>query len=165
MRFLLAPAGGGINHVRTVVYARPHGAIREESPDTTGQDSRRKPGHGASRDGKCHRKQTAPRGVRVKRWGKSPPLRGRPRRHGKPNPVQDKQGPSSGRPPRTRVVAPPQGGSARSEKWTRRGSVRAAPDRIRLTVCDSEDEGPGGDARPFPFRPQRRDGQRWVIGT
>ena len=32
---------------------------REESPDTTGQDSRRKPGRGASRDGKCHREQTA----------------------------------------------------------------------------------------------------------
>ncbi len=31
------------------------------------------PGHCSNSDGKCHRKQTAPKGVRVKRWGKSPP--------------------------------------------------------------------------------------------
>jgi len=29
----------------------------------------------------------------MKRWGKSPPPQGRPRGHGKPNPVQDEQGP------------------------------------------------------------------------
>ena len=38
---------------------RIRAACREESPDTTGQDSRRKPGRGESRDGKCHREQTA----------------------------------------------------------------------------------------------------------
>ena len=81
----------------TVIHPHSHVARREESPDTTGQDSRRKSGHGSNRDGQCHRKQTAVPAretVRVKRWGKSPPLRGRPRRHGKPNPVQDEQGPS-----------------------------------------------------------------------
>jgi len=45
-------------------------------------------------DGKCRRKQTAPpRGVRVKRWGKSPPPGGQPKGHDKPNPVQGQQGP------------------------------------------------------------------------
>jgi len=81
---------------RTVIHPHSHVARREESPDTIGQDSRRKSGHGSNRDGQCHRKQTAVPAretVRVKRWGKSPPLQGRPRRHGKPNPVQDKQGP------------------------------------------------------------------------
>lgn len=34
--------------------------------------------------GKCHRKQTAGQPVRVKRWGKSPPLAWRHARHGKP---------------------------------------------------------------------------------
>ena len=47
-------------------------------------------------DGKCHRKQTAsasqePR-VRVKRWGKSPPLQAQARRHGKPHRVQGQIG-------------------------------------------------------------------------
>lgn len=42
--------------------------------------------------GKCHRKQTAPSGVRVKRWGKSPPLQAQARRHGKPHRVQGQIG-------------------------------------------------------------------------
>ena len=43
------------------------------------------PGRGAlHHDGKCHRKQTASREVRVKRWGKSPPRRWQHGRHGKP---------------------------------------------------------------------------------
>ncbi len=37
--------------MRTVIHVRSRGVIREESPDTTGQDSRRKSGHDASRDG------------------------------------------------------------------------------------------------------------------
>lgn len=40
-------------------HTHPRVARREESPDTKGQDSRRKPGRGESRDGKCHREQTA----------------------------------------------------------------------------------------------------------
>ncbi len=42
-------------------------------------------------NGKCHRKQTArrQRWVRVKRRGKSPPLRPQGRRHDKPHAVQD----------------------------------------------------------------------------
>ena len=40
-------------------HTHPRDESREESPDTKGQDSRRKPGHDESRDGKCHRKQTA----------------------------------------------------------------------------------------------------------
>ena len=52
------------------------------------------------RDGQCHRKQTArtPRGVRVrvKRCGKSAPLRRQRRRHGKPHTEQDQIGNESG---------------------------------------------------------------------
>ncbi len=47
-------------------------------------------------DGKCHREYTATHsqgwGVRVKRWGKSPPPQEQSRGHGKPRPVQDQIG-------------------------------------------------------------------------
>src|SRR5204862_862611 len=56
-------------------------------------------GHAARRaDGKCHRENTAlysskeRRRVRVKRWGKSPPLQAQARRHGKPHRVQGQIG-------------------------------------------------------------------------
>ena len=48
-------------------------------------------------DGKCHRNLDRPGlgnegGVRVKRWGKSPPLQAQARRHGKPHRVQGQIG-------------------------------------------------------------------------
>ena len=43
-------------------------------------------------EGKRHRKHTAPAGVRVKRWGKSPPRPWRQGRHGKPRRSQDRIG-------------------------------------------------------------------------
>ena len=67
--------------------------------------------HPAQAEGKCHRKQTAPRcaelvsvsGVRVKGWGKSPPGLRRRGPHGKPRQEQDRiggvYGPSSARAP------------------------------------------------------------------
>ena len=50
-------------------------------------------GRGESpRDGKRHRNQTAPRGVMVKRRGKSPPARLKRRAHGKPTSEQGQIG-------------------------------------------------------------------------
>jgi hypothetical protein len=54
-------------------------------------------GHAARRaDGQCHREYTArvsqEARVRVKRWGKSPPLQAQARRHGKPHRVQGQIG-------------------------------------------------------------------------
>ena len=86
-------------------------------------------------EGKRHRDQTAPAasaaGVRVKRWGKSPPRRRRRRRHGKPRQEQGQIGIARGSPPgffrpsdpgwppepagnggpRGMVIGPPSGGS------------------------------------------------------
>lgn len=45
------------------------------------------------RDRQCNRKQTVHHGwIRVKRWGKSPPLREKSTRHGKPHREQDRIG-------------------------------------------------------------------------
>ena len=68
----------------------------EESPDTPGQDSPRKRGHVFREervtDSATENKPSRIRGIRVKRWGKSPPPGGRPTGHGKPNPVQGEIG-------------------------------------------------------------------------
>jgi hypothetical protein len=89
-------------------------------------------------DGQRHREQTAPGapGVRVKRWGKSPPRDGQPDRHGKPHREQCRIGAPRGR---VRRAASTQGPGLAARSRRRRRDQRnghpgvRAPDRIRLT--------------------------------
>jgi hypothetical protein len=87
-------------------------------------------------DGQRHREQTAPGapGVRVKRWGKSPPRDGQPDRHGKPHREQCRIGAPRGR---VRRAASTQGPGLAARSRRRRRDQRnghpgvRAPDRIR----------------------------------
>ena len=106
--------------------------------------------------GKRHREESAPvprpyrgeAGVRVKRWGKSPPRTGQPGRHGKPHPEQCRIGASRGkvrvhsamrcrRPPQGRLSPEARVGSltppatAVAEEWSSKGGNPR--NRIRLT--------------------------------
>ena len=58
---------------------------REESPDSTRQRCRVTPGGGNPRESATENSLLRPAGVRVKRWGKSPPRDWQQDRHGKPH--------------------------------------------------------------------------------
>ena len=57
----------------------------EESPDSTRQRCRVTPGRGNPTESATEKKPPRPAGVRMKRWGKSPPRLWQQRRHGKPH--------------------------------------------------------------------------------
>jgi hypothetical protein len=90
------------------------------------------------RDGQCHRKQTArtPRGVRVrvKRCGKSAPLRRQRRRHGKPHTEQDQIGNESGSNAGTRRpgAAAPKGRPGKPPRRAKLAGVRFTGRKFRV---------------------------------
>ncbi len=57
----------------------------EESPDSTRQRCRVTPGGGNPRESATENRLPDPGQEKVKRWGKSPPRDGQPKRHGKPH--------------------------------------------------------------------------------
>ena len=110
-----------------------------------GGDAARRP------DGQCHRKSYRPRfgneaRVRVKRWGKSPPLQAQARRHGKPHRVQGQIGDHGAARSRFRESGTGSG------YWLLRQmilSARKSADKIRLTALPKPFYYFGGD---FGFR-------------
>ncbi len=116
-------------------------------------------------DGQRHREQTAPGapGVRVKRWGKSPPRDGQPDRHGKPHREQCRIGAPRGR---VRRAASTQGPGLAARSRRRRRDQRnghpgvRAPDRIRLTGHPRDTYLSGGAAA----QRRRRSARSGVTG-
>lgn len=114
--------------------------------------------------GKRHREQTAPvprpyrgeAGVRVKRWGKSPPRTGQPGRHGKPHPEQCRIGASRGK---VRATSRKAAGDLRRDASAREARVGSLTPPV--TAVAEEWSSKGGNPRnrirltghPRIFRP------------
>ena len=105
-------------------------AAREESPGSTEKRCRITSGGGDPRDSATENRPPRPpaherrhrRGVRVKRWGKSPPRDGQPDRQGKPHREQCRIGIARGASPRRAACAPADPGwqlDPAGNGWTR----------------------------------------------
>lgn len=100
--------------------------------------------------GKRHREQTAPvprpyrgeAGVRVKRWGKSPPRTGQPGRHGKPHPEQCRIGASRGK---VRATSRKAAGDLRRDASAREARVGSLTPPV--TAVAEEWSSKGGNPR------------------
>ncbi len=67
--YIFRSRAGSVGRSRDIIYM----IINRGKSGLRGKGCQVTPGHWLNSDGKCHRKQTASKEVRVKRWGKSPP--------------------------------------------------------------------------------------------